>query len=101
MARVIVTASADRDTDEIVTYLAGRGGPPTVRKYLRLFDAVYERLQHFPRIGHPRPRLGLTVHIVIVHPYVMIYDWNAASGTVAILRIVRSSRRLTRKLTRA
>lgn len=98
MVRVIVTASADRDTDEIVAYLASRGGPPTVRKYLRLFDEVYERLQQFPRSGHPRPKLGITVHIAIVHPYVMIYDWDAAADTVSMLRIVRGPRRLTRTL---
>lgn len=101
MARVIVTVSADRDTDEIVSYLADRGGALTVQKYLRLFDRVYERLRRFPRSGHPRPKLGSSVYIAIVLPYVIIYEWDVASDTATILRIVRGRRRLTRKLLRA
>ena len=100
MARVVVTESADRDTDEIVTYLAGRGGPPTARKYLRLFDDVYERLREFPGSGHPRARLGPDARVVIVPPYLIIYDWDAPNDTVTILRILRMERRLTRKLVR-
>ena len=100
MARVIVTASADRDTDEIVTYLAGRGGGPTVAKYLRLFDESYERLRQFPLSGHRRLKLGREVRIVFASPYLIIYDWDAAADTVTVLRIVRGSRRITRKMVR-
>ncbi len=100
MARVVVTASADRDTDEIVAYLAARGGPPTVRKYLAVFDQAYERLEAFPGTGHPRPRLGVSVRIVIALPYLIIYEWDTGSDTVTVLRIVRGSRRVTRRLIR-
>jgi plasmid stabilization system protein ParE len=98
MPHVIVTASADRDTDEIAGYLAARAGPLTAQKFLRRFDQIYERLQTLPRSGHPRPKLGPMVHIVIVPPYVMIYDWDAEADAVTVLRIVRGSRKLTRKL---
>jgi toxin ParE1/3/4 len=98
MARLIFTASADRDMDEITSYLASRGGPPTVRKYLGAFDRLYARLEAFPGSGHPRPKLGLNIRIGIVSPYLVIFEWSAGADTATILRIVRGRRRLTRKL---
>jgi toxin ParE1/3/4 len=80
MAGVTFTESADNDVDEIVAYLAGRGGPPSVQKYLQLFDQAYVRLRQFPRSGHPRPKLGPQVRIVIVPPYLIIYDWDAGTA---------------------
>jgi toxin ParE1/3/4 len=100
VATVIVTASADRDTHEIVAYLARRGGPPSIRKYLKLFDQVYERLMMFPGSGHPRAKLGPLVRIAVVSPFLIIHEWDPAADTVTILRIVRSRRRITQKLVR-
>ena len=100
MARVVFTDAADNDADEIVSYLAARGGPPTVRKYQRLFDQAYDRLRKFPRSGHPRPKLGPEVRIVIAPPYLIIYDWDAAADTVTVLRIIRGSRQITKRIVR-
>jgi toxin ParE1/3/4 len=71
-----------------------------VTKYYQLFDAVYQRLETWPASGPVRPRLGKLARIAVVTPYVMIYDWNPATDTITIVRIVRGSRRITRKLVR-
>jgi toxin ParE1/3/4 len=100
MTRVIISPRADTDVDEIVTYLAGRGGSPLVQQYLDRFDAVYARLAEFPGSGPRRPRLGAQARIAVVSPYVIIYYWDDETDAVLVLRIVRGSRRITRRLAR-
>lgn len=100
MARVELTEKADTDTEDIFVYLAERGGRPTVHKHQNQFEGIFDRLQLFLRSGHPRPKLGPNARVVIVLPYLIIYDWNEASDTVTILRILSGERKLTRKLLR-
>ena len=101
MAYVVVTASADRDLDDIVRYLAERGGRSIATRYLERFDVAYERLRRFPLSGHRRPKLGREVRIVVVLHYLIIYDWEESADRVTVLRVVRGSRRITKRLVRA
>ena len=100
MARIVVTETADRDVDEIVTYLAEQAGARVAEKYLDLFDGVYARLALLPGSGPPRPHLGQLTRISVVSPYVVIYDWDAANDCVTVLRVVHGRRRITRRLVR-
>jgi plasmid stabilization system protein ParE len=100
MTKIIISPRADADLDDVTTYLAGRGGEPLVAKYFGLFDAVYRRLQMWPASEPARRPLGKQARIAPVPPFVLIYDWDQATDTVTIVRIVRGSRRITRKLVR-
>lgn len=60
---------------------------------LRHFDAAYDRLAAFPRIGPTRNKLGQHARIWVVTPYVMVYDY--ADETVVVLRVVHGKRNIT------
>jgi toxin ParE1/3/4 len=101
MTRIVISPRADADVDDIVNYLARRGGISVVQRYLEAFDAVYARLEQFPGSGPSRSRLGPLSRVAVVSPYVIIYDWGRAADTVIVLRVVRGSRKITRKLAQA
>ena len=96
MARIVITASADADLAEIVAYLRQQAGDNVARRYAAEFDAIYDRLADFPGSGPRRTALGPDTRIVIVPPYVMIYDF--VDDTVTILRVVHGKREITATL---
>lgn len=98
MARVIVSPSADADTDVILATLVREAGSGTAIKYDRLFDRLYERLTDHPAIGALRPALGQNIRIGIVSPYIIIYRHTAHDDTVTVMRLVHGRRRITGKL---
>ncbi len=69
MTTVTVSPRADAAVDDIVRYLARRGGAALVQKYLDAFDRVYEKLANFPGIGAPRRKLGHMARIDGVWPF--------------------------------
>ncbi len=98
MARVSLAPRADRDVAEIVGYLSAAAGARVADKYIDLFDALAERLSVYPETGAPRPRWGARTRIGIVEPYLVIYDYAAASDSVVVLRILHGHRRITKRL---
>jgi toxin ParE1/3/4 len=84
MARVIIAASADADTDVILADLAREAGGRAAVKYDRLVDRLYERLAAHPAIGAPRPALGTNIRIGIVSPYIIIYRHSGEDDTVMV-----------------
>ncbi len=98
MARVIVAAPADADTADIIAYIAAKAGYNVAGQYVVSFEKLYDRLAGHPGSGATRPALGPRVRIGIVSPYIVIYEHDAASDTVTILRIVHGRRRITGKL---
>ena len=100
MTRVIISPRADADVDDIVRYLSGRGGVELVQSYLYRFDDVYMRLAEFPGTGAARPKFGPLARIATVAPYAIIYDWDASADVVTVLRIIRGSRKITRRVVR-
>ncbi len=98
MARVIITSTADADTDSIFADLAAKASRHTVAKYDDLFERLYDRLANHPGIGALRPALGQNIRIGIVSPYIVIYQYNEANDLVIVLRIVHSRRRISGKL---
>ena len=93
MTRIAVTAPADADVAAILDHLDAYAGPAVASRYAEAFDAAYDRLAAFPRIGPTRPSLGPHARIWVVPPYVMAYDY--ADDTVTILRVLHGKRNIT------
>jgi toxin ParE1/3/4 len=100
MTRLVVSADAEIDTGDILSYLAQEAGSQVAEKYARQFRATIERLLHWPESGPPRPRLGEAVRIAVVSPYVLIYEYNRGDDTLVLLRILHGRRNITELLLR-
>ena len=98
MARVVITELADVDSGHILADLADKAGARVADSYNADFDSLYQRLAAFPESGSLRPRLGASVRIGVVPPYIVIYRYGSNDDLVAILRIVHGRRRITRRL---
>ena len=98
MARVVLTASADADTAFILADLAAKAGAIVAERYDTEFDALYRRLERFPKSGSPRPALGQLVRIGIVSPYNIIHEYVEADDAVTVMRILHGRRRITRRM---
>jgi toxin ParE1/3/4 len=98
MARIVVAASADADTEGILTYLTAEAGWRTAAKYDALFERLFDRLAAHPAIGAPRHALGRDIRIGIVSPTIVIYRHTRADDTVTVLRVVHGRRRITGRL---
>jgi toxin ParE1/3/4 len=96
VTRIIVSPEAQADFIDIVSYLEKRGGRLVALRYAERLAELYDQLALFPETGAARPKLGANIRIRIVHPFVVIYRYTA--DQVDILRIVRGSRRITRKM---
>jgi len=94
MARVVVTARVA----DIIVYLTEKAGILVATRYRNDLDAAYDRLAGFPGAGSPRKALGRDARIVLVYPYVIVYDH--VGDTVTILRVLHCRRNITRRLVR-
>lgn len=65
-------------------------------RYNAAFRQAFQRLADFPGSGSPRPALGASIRIALVHPFVVIYDHD--ESIVTILRILHGKRNITRDL---
>lgn len=100
MTRLVVTADAEADINDILDYLHKEAGTRIATSYGRKLAAIIERLVESPGIGAPRPALGPDVRIGIVPPYVLIYAFTAANDILTLLRVVHGERNITRRLIR-
>jgi toxin ParE1/3/4 len=89
MARVVLSSIARADTD-----LALR----VVADYAFWLERLYERLASYPDSGAPRPLLGPHIRMAVVSPYLVFYRHVPGSNLVGVVRVLHSSRRITRKL---
>ena len=69
MARVVIAAAADADTDAIIHFLTTTAGVRTAPKYVRLFGRLFGLLAAQPGTGAPHPALGRHIRIGIALPY--------------------------------
>jgi plasmid stabilization system protein ParE len=100
MTRLVVTADAEADLNEILDYLKREATALVAEEYGRKFRLCIERLVEFPGIGSPRPAFGANARIGIVPPYILVYDYVGADDTLTLLRIVHGKRNITRRLVR-
>ena len=98
MARVVITAAADGDAAAIIDDLAAKAGANVAVRYDADFDALYQRLKQFPESGAPRRKLGETVRIGVVFPYVVFYRYVEADDIVFVLRVLHGRRKITRRM---
>jgi plasmid stabilization system protein ParE len=94
VARVAVTSPADADIAGMIDYLAESAGDFIAARYVRAFEAMFDRLAGHPESGALRPALGEHVRIGVVWPYIAIYEYVAAEDIVYVLRIVHGRRKI-------
>ena len=58
MARLVVSAEAERDIVDILELLTAKAGLAVALRYRRDLERLMQRLAIFPSSGAPRPRLG-------------------------------------------
>jgi plasmid stabilization system protein ParE len=95
MAKLVVSEDADADLEEVLAYLEREAGPRVAERYGRKIGECMALLAEFPGIGTRRPALGADTRIGIVRPYILIYDYAAATDTLTLLRIVHGKRDIT------
>lgn len=100
MSRLVVTSFARGDRDEILRYLSREAGPGVARKFAERFRQCALNLLEMPAYGPLRPELGRDCRVVIVVPYLLIYDHNPKTNEVVLLRILHGKRNITEKLLR-
>lgn len=95
-----VARRATRDLLAILDEIEAKAGPVAAERYALRFKACLQRIASRPQAGAPRPGLGAHARIMIVRPYVFIFDHDAVADVVAVLRILHSRRNITERLLR-
>ena len=67
---------AERDLDEIWSYVAEGASPETADRLIDVIVERFELLSEQPRIGRLRPEIGEGVRSFIVESYVIYYRHN-------------------------
>lgn len=99
MASLIVSRQAQDDTAFVLRDLSGTAGHAVAARYAEAFENLYERLKSFPDSGAPRPAVSVFARIGVISPYVVIYEFDPASGgPVTIQRIVHGRRKITGRM---
>lgn len=71
----------------------------TAARYGARFTEALERIRDFTGAGSPRQSLGAAARIVIVYPYIPIYDFPTAEPEAAVLlRVLHGKRAITERL---
>ena len=100
MIRLVVTADAEADTADILSYLTREAGAVVAEKYGGQFRATITGLLRWPESGAPRPNLGQAVRIAVVSPYIVTYEYNRDDDTLTLLRILHGRRNIAHRLLR-
>jgi plasmid stabilization system protein ParE len=100
MIRIVVTPPMRRDRDDILRYLAREAGAGAVLKYAERFRDATLRLVEMPGCGSSRPELGSRCRVIVIAPYLLIYDYDPARSQVTLLRILHGKRGITERLLR-
>jgi toxin ParE1/3/4 len=98
MARVVVSTVAQADAHVVLRDLAEKGGYRVVADYAFWLERLYDRLASYPDSGAPRPLLGPHIRMAVLSPYLIFYRHVPGSNLVGVVRVLHSSRHITRKL---
>ena len=94
--KIDITPSADRDLDEIVSYIAGSlGNPSAAILFLDEIDACYRSLQTMPYLYeecHDIRLRELKYRRAVIRNYIMIYRVDEGARVVHILRFFYGAR---------
>jgi toxin ParE1/3/4 len=98
VTRLRVSADAENDLAEIVSYLTEHAGSGVAATYAKRIRRTLVRLKEFPRSGAPRHELGNTTRIAVISPYILIYDFEVANDFVIVQRILHGRRDILAEL---
>jgi plasmid stabilization system protein ParE len=91
MKRIVLTRPAERDLDQIKSYLAGKAGPTIARRVIKHIRTALEFLGNQPGVGHIREDLtDRPVKFWSVYSYLIVYD--PKTKPVQILRVLHGMR---------
>ena len=85
------TKRAERDLDEIATYIGQDSPAAAARVVLELIDQIESKLPAHPAIGRPGRVLGTRELVIGTLPYVVPY--RVREMDIEILRVLHTSRR--------
>ena len=89
MTRLEVSAAAENDLDEILTYSTIRFGDPVATDYYFGFHDSFDRLVQNPRIGRPAEYAGKDVRCLSYRRHRIFYEIDGE--VVRIFRILHHS----------
>jgi len=91
MKRFALTRLAERDLDEIKSYLVERAGPGTARRVIRDIRSALDVLAKQPGVGHAREDLTTRpLKFWPVYSYLIVY--HPASSPIQIMRVLHGKR---------
>jgi plasmid stabilization system protein ParE len=94
--RLLVTRNAENDMARILAYLEDEANAIVAEEFGRDVRRTLLPLMKFPDSGAPRPELGPDARVVVVYPYLLIYDHAAPNLT--LLRILHGKANLTAEI---
>jgi toxin ParE1/3/4 len=91
MKRFVLTKPAERDLDQIKSYLVEKAGPRITRKVFQEIRSALKLLGSNPGIGHAREDLtDLPVKFWPVYSYLVVYE--PETKPVQIVRVLHGMR---------
>lgn len=85
------TRRAERDLDDIATYIGQDSPAAAARVVLELIDQVESGLPERPAVGRPGRVLGTRELVIGALPYIIPY--RIREGDIEILRVLHTARR--------
>ncbi len=95
-----VAGRAIRDMLTILDEIEAKAGPAAAERYALKFKTCLNRIAVRPKTGAPRFGLGTDARIMIVRPYIFVFDHDASADTTVVLRVLHSRRNITDRLLR-
>jgi len=98
VTRLIVTSNAQRDMACILAYLEHEANPIVAEEFGRDVRRAVLRLVQFPDSGAPRPELGTDVRVVVVYPYLLLYEHQPRHADLTLLRVLHGKATITAEI---
>ena len=84
--RARLSARARRDNEDILLYTIQEWGVERAKEYAHDLEEALARLERFPILGKPAPRIDDLVRVLKVKQHLMIYE--ILEDEIVIIRIV-------------
>ena len=97
-AQIVFSRAASRDIEIILDYLTREAGPGVAANYRRSMLRLFALLADHPALGAPRPKLGRSVRMCVIAPYLVLY--RRVGGVVTVLRVLHGRRRISAAMLR-
>ena len=93
MKRVVVTEPAERDLNQIKTYLGDKAGPRVTRRVMKDIRRAFAMIGRRPGVGHVRDDLtSRPVRFWPIYSYLIVYD--PETKPVHVIRVLHGMRDL-------